>query len=39
MQGELIFGEVEVSVQLETRGPEHAAEVTAGLLAAGYRVR
>jgi threonine dehydratase len=31
--------EVEVALQLETRGAEHRADVVAGLLAAGYQVR
>src|SRR3569623_2909259 len=32
----LDVGEVEVFVVLETRGPDHAAEVTAALVRAGY---
>jgi threonine dehydratase len=32
----LSIGEVEVFVVLETRGPDHAAEVTAALVSAGY---
>jgi threonine dehydratase len=32
----LDIGEVEISVVLETRGPDHAEEVTAALLRAGY---
>ena len=32
----LSIGEVEVFVVLETRGPDHAAEVTAALVRAGY---
>jgi threonine dehydratase len=35
----LHVGEVDVAVQLETKGPEHAAEVLAHLRAAGYGVR
>ncbi|MGK2875258.1 MAG: threonine ammonia-lyase [Nocardioides sp.] len=35
----LHLAEVEVLVQLETRGPEHAAEVESRLVGAGYRVR
>jgi threonine dehydratase len=31
-------GEVEIAVVLETRGPEHAAEVTEALVRAGYQV-
>jgi threonine dehydratase len=34
----LDIGEVEVFVVLETRGPDHAAEVTAALTRAGYAV-
>ena len=34
----LRLNEVEIAVQVETRGPEHAAEVLARLGAAGYRV-
>jgi threonine dehydratase len=32
----LDLGEVEISVVLETRGPDHAAEVTAALVRAGF---
>jgi threonine dehydratase len=32
----LDIGDVEISVVLETRGPDHAAEVTAALLRAGF---
>jgi threonine dehydratase len=34
----LHVGEVEILVVLETRGPEHAREVTTALTKAGYRV-
>lgn len=36
--GELELQEVSLDVSVETRGPEHAAQVTADLLAAGFRV-
>lgn len=35
---DLAIDEVEVGVQVETRGPLHSAEVVQALLAAGYRV-
>ena len=35
----LDLGEVEVGVHLETRGPDHAADVLAALAAAGYAVQ
>ena len=34
----LHIGEVEVFVVLETRGPDHAEEVWAALIRAGYQV-
>ncbi|GAA2051436.1 hypothetical protein GCM10009722_05770 [Williamsia deligens] len=34
--GELRFGEVQVTVSLETRGPDHQADVRAALTTAGY---
>jgi threonine dehydratase len=34
---QLHIGEVEVFVVVETRGPEHAREVTTALTKAGYR--
>jgi threonine dehydratase len=34
----LHVGEVEIFVVLETRGPDHAAEVTAALTRAGFQV-
>ncbi|MEU2348275.1 threonine ammonia-lyase [Modestobacter sp. NPDC049651] len=36
---QLDVGEVEISVVLETRGPDHATEVLAALTSAGYAVR
>ncbi|GAA5158852.1 threonine ammonia-lyase [Amycolatopsis dongchuanensis] len=36
ISGALALGEVEVALKLETRGPEHCAEVTAQLERAGY---
>jgi threonine dehydratase len=36
---QLDLGEVEIAVHLETRGPDHAREVVAALVAAGYPVR
>ncbi|MFI6026044.1 threonine ammonia-lyase [Amycolatopsis magusensis] len=38
ISGALRLGEVEVSLNLETRGPEHCAEVGAALQRAGYTV-
>jgi threonine dehydratase len=35
---QLHVGEVEIFVVLETRGPDHAAEVTAALTKAGFQV-
>ena len=35
----LSVGEVDVSLHLETRGPEHCEQVAAGLQASGFRVR
>ena len=35
----LSVGEVDVSLHLETRGPEHCEQVTAALRASGFRVR
>ena len=35
----LSVGEVDVSLHLETRGPEHCEQVAAGLAASGFRVR
>ncbi|MGH3791281.1 MAG: pyridoxal-phosphate dependent enzyme, partial [Pseudonocardiaceae bacterium] len=37
--GRLIVGDVVVALSLETRGPEHCAELVTDLRAAGYRVR
>jgi threonine dehydratase len=39
MTAHLDLGDVEVGVHLETRGPDHAADVLAALAAAGYAVR
>jgi threonine dehydratase len=39
MTAHLDLGEVEVGVHLETRGPDHAADVLGALAAAGYAVR
>jgi len=36
--GGLAFGNVEVSIRLESRGPEHRDELVSALTAAGYRV-
>jgi threonine dehydratase len=38
-QGELTLEEVDIGLQLETRGPDHAADVRAALTGVGYRVR
>ncbi|MBN6034603.1 threonine ammonia-lyase [Amycolatopsis sp. 195334CR] len=38
ISGALRLGEVEVSLNLETRGPEHCTEVAADLQRAGFRV-
>ncbi len=38
VSGSLAVGEVEISLALETRGPEHCAEVTEALQSAGYTV-
>jgi threonine dehydratase len=38
ISGALALGEVEVALNLETRGPEHCAEVTAELQRAGFTV-
>ena len=35
----LSVGEVDVSLHLETLGPEHCEQVAAGLQASGFRVR
>jgi threonine dehydratase len=35
----LSVGDVDVSLHLETRGPEHCDHVSAGLAARGFRVR
>jgi len=37
--GRLTVGDVVVALSLETRGPEHCAELVTDLRAAGYRVR
>jgi threonine dehydratase len=37
-EARLHIGEVEIFVVVETRGPEHASEVTTALTTAGYRV-
>ncbi len=39
LSGALPFGDVDVDVTLETRGPEHCAELVAALRAAGHQVR
>ncbi|MEY7972639.1 threonine ammonia-lyase [Saccharomonospora xinjiangensis] len=38
ISGRLAMGEVEIALKLETRGPEHCADVAAQLQRAGYRV-
>jgi threonine dehydratase len=38
VSGALRLGEVDVALDLETRGPEHCAQVTESLHAAGYTV-
>jgi threonine dehydratase len=38
ISGALPLGEVDVAVSLETRGPEHIAELEAALRAAGHLV-
>lgn len=38
ISGALSIGEVEISLALETRGPEHCQEVTVALTAAGFTV-
>ncbi|WP_410660878.1 threonine ammonia-lyase [Amycolatopsis sp. lyj-112] len=38
VSGSLALGEVEISLALETRGPEHCAEVAEALQGAGYTV-
>jgi threonine dehydratase len=39
LSGALPLGDVDVAVSLETRGPEHIAEVVGGLQAAGHSVQ
>ncbi|MER7116557.1 threonine ammonia-lyase [Saccharomonospora azurea] len=38
ISGRLAMGEVEIALKLETRGPEHCADVATQLQRAGYRV-
>ncbi|WP_024874968.1 threonine ammonia-lyase [Saccharomonospora piscinae] len=38
ISGRLAMGEVEIALKLETRGPEHCADVAAQLQRAGFRV-